>query len=98
VHPGQRPEEGVGTRETKKERAQLVADIAAGKFGEKVEPEKIRTLSQLLDGSEPVKAFETSAHDYFCASLSMVGLLIHAAVGSLGGLGLRFPNRQGLAV
>ena len=47
---------------------------------------------------EPVKAFETSAHDYFCASLSMVGLLIHAAVGSLGGLGLRFPNRQGLAV
>ena len=46
---------------------------------------------------EPVKAFETSAHNYFCTSFSMVGLLIHAAVGSLGGLGLRFPNRQGLA-
>ena len=49
VHPGQRREEGVGIREAKKERAQLVADIAAGKYGEKVEPEKIRTLSQLLD-------------------------------------------------
>jgi hypothetical protein len=49
VHPGQRPEEGVGIREAKKERAQLVADIAAGKYGEKVEPEKIWTLSQLLD-------------------------------------------------
>jgi hypothetical protein len=47
--------------------------------------------------AEPVKAVETSTHDYFCTSVSMVGLLIHAAVGSLGGLGLRFPNRQGLA-
>jgi hypothetical protein len=47
--------------------------------------------------AEPVKAFETSAQDFFCASLSMVSLLIHAAVGSLGGLGLRFPNRHGLA-
>jgi hypothetical protein len=40
--------------------------------------------------AEPVKAFETSAHDYFCTSVSMVGLLTHAAVGSSGGLGLRF--------
>ena len=39
---------------------------------------------------------ETRAQDFFCASLSMVGLLIHAAVGSLGGLGFRLPNRQGL--
>src|ERR1039458_8157770 len=62
-------------------------------------------LLECLDGHspvddedpEPVKAFETSAQDFFCASLSMVGLLIHAAVGSLGGLGLRFPNRHGLA-
>ena len=46
---------------------------------------------------EPVKANETSSQDFFCASLSMVGLLIHAAVGSLGGLGFRFPNRHGLA-
>jgi hypothetical protein len=46
---------------------------------------------------EPVKAFETSAQDFVCASFSMVGLLIHAAVGSLGGLGRRFPNRHGLA-
>jgi integrase len=29
--------------------AQLVSDIAAGKYGEKVEPEKIRTLGELLD-------------------------------------------------
>ena len=48
------------------------------------------------DAPEPVKAFETRAQDFFCASLSMVGLLIHAAVGSLGGLGFRLPNRQGL--
>ena len=47
--------------------------------------------------AEPVKAFETSAQDFFCASFSMLGLLIHAAVGNLGGLGLRFPNRHGLA-
>ena len=46
---------------------------------------------------EPVKAFETSAQDFFCASFSMLGLLIHAAVGSLGGLGRRFPKRHGLA-
>ena len=53
----------------------------------------------VLEGqeTEPVKANETSSQDFFCAPLSMVGLLIHAAVGKLGGLGLRFPNRQGLA-
>jgi hypothetical protein len=50
------------------------------------------------DGAtEPVKPFETTAYDFFCASVSIVGWLIHAAVGSLGGLGRRFPNRHGLA-
>ena len=55
-------------------------------------------------GAEPVKGFETSGQDFFCASPSsspvsvwMVGLLIQAAVGSRGGLGRRFPNRAGLA-
>lgn len=56
-----------------------------------------RFIATALSAPEPVKADETSSQDFFCASLSMVGLLIHAAVGSLGGLGLRFPNRQGLA-
>ena len=55
------------------------------------------TPSVVSPVSEPVKAFETSAQDFFCASFSMLGLLIHAAVGNLGGLGLRFPNRHGLA-
>jgi integrase len=49
VHPGTRKEPGVGVTGAKKARAQLVADIAAGKYGEKVEPEKVRTLAQLLD-------------------------------------------------
>lgn len=40
---------GVVPAEAKRELAQLVADIAAGKYGEKVEPEKVRTLGQLLD-------------------------------------------------
>ncbi len=49
VHPGTRKEVGVGIAGAKKVRAQLVADIAAGRYGEKVEPEKVRTLGQLLD-------------------------------------------------
>lgn len=49
VHPGNRREPGVGIREARKAHAALVADIAAGKYGEKVEPEKIRTVSELLD-------------------------------------------------
>jgi integrase len=49
VHPGSRKEAGVGIAGAKKARAQLVADIAAGKYGEKVEPDKVRTLAQLLD-------------------------------------------------
>jgi len=51
----------------------------------------------LPEVAEPVKASETSAQDLFCASFWMVGWLIHAAAGSLGGEGRRFPNRQGLA-
>ena len=57
-------------------------------------------ILQLATGEiypEPVKAFETNAQDFFCASLSIVGWLIHAAVGSLGGFGRRLPNRVGLA-
>lgn len=49
VHPGDRHESGVGIGGAKKARAQLVADIAAGMYGEKVEPDKIRTLGKLLD-------------------------------------------------
>jgi hypothetical protein len=60
-----------------------------------IRPQRYDRLADLRD-LEPVKAFETRAQDFFCASLSMVGLLIHAAVGSLGGLGFRLPNRQGL--
>jgi hypothetical protein len=47
--------------------------------------------------AEPVKPFGTTTYDFFCTSVSIVGLLIHAVVGSLGGLGRRFPNRHGLA-
>jgi hypothetical protein len=50
-----------------------------------------------LRQAEPVKDFETTTYDFFCTSVSIVGLLIHAAVGSLGGLGRRLPNRHGLA-
>jgi hypothetical protein len=47
--------------------------------------------------AEPVKPFETSDQLFFCASLVMVGLLIHAMVGILGGDGWRLQNRRGLA-
>jgi integrase len=50
VHPrDRRLRPGVVPAEAKRELAQLVADIAAGKYGEKVEPDKVRTLAQLLD-------------------------------------------------
>ena len=39
----------MGISGAKAARAQLVADIAAGKYGETVDPEKIRTLGDLLD-------------------------------------------------
>lgn len=48
-------------------------------------------------GPEPVKTFETSSQSFFCASFSIVGLLIHATVGSLGDVGRRWRNRPGLA-
>ena len=48
-------------------------------------------------GAEPVKAFETRTQDFFCVSVWMVGLLIQATVGSLGGVGRRPQNRRGLA-
>src|SRR5918994_1097845 len=40
-------------------------------------------------GSEPVKEFETIRQPFFCASFPIVGLLIHATVGSFGGDGRR---------
>ena len=49
VHPGDRKEWGVGIPEAKKAHSALVVDIAAGKYGEKVEPDKVRTVSELLD-------------------------------------------------
>lgn len=51
----------------------------------------------LVGVAEPVKAFETRSQDFFCASVWMVGLLIHATVGSLGGVGRRPQKRCGLA-
>ena len=50
-----------------------------------------------IAGPEPVKPPETRLQDFFCASLWMVGLLIHATVGSFGGAGRRPQNRRGLA-
>ena len=50
-----------------------------------------------LGQAEPVKTFETSSQSFFCASFSIVGLLIHATVGSLGGEGRRWRKRPGLA-
>lgn len=49
------------------------------------------------DDAEPVKEFETIRQPFFCTSLSIVGLLIHATVGSFGGDGRRWRNRAGLA-
>ena len=65
--------------------------------GPTVESKSGRRASARLAAAEAVKAFETNAQDFFCASLSIVGWLIHAAVGSLGGFGRRLPNRVGLA-
>jgi transposase len=48
--------------------------------------------------SERVKHFETSGQLFFLVSLVMVGLLIQAMVGILGGVGRRLQNRRGLAV
>jgi diketogulonate reductase-like aldo/keto reductase len=39
-----------------------------------------------------------SSHAFFCASFSIVGLLIHATVGSFGGDGRRWRNRPGLTM
>ena len=48
--------------------------------------------------AEPVKDFETALGYLFCMSVSRDGSLIHATVGSLGGLGRRLQNRVGFAV
>jgi integrase len=42
-------EAGQGIRKAREQLAILVADIAAGKYGKAVEPDKVRTLGQLLD-------------------------------------------------
>ena len=39
--PARETESGVGIREAKKAHARLVSDIRAGKYGEKVTPDKI---------------------------------------------------------
>ena len=46
---------------------------------------------------EPVKEFETNRQRFFCVSFPIVGLLIHATIGSVGGEGRRWRNRPGLA-
>ncbi len=56
-----------------------------------------RTRRTQQRAAEPVKQSETIRQGFFCASFSMVGLLIHAAVGSLGGVGRRWRKRAGLA-
>jgi hypothetical protein len=55
------------------------------------------SVANTLAATEPVKTFETSGRDYFCRSVATVGLLIHATVGSFGGVGRRPQNRRGLA-
>lgn len=50
------------------------------------------------NGAESVKDFETVVGQSFCMSASREGSLIHATVGSFGGVGLRPRNRSGLAV
>ncbi len=61
-------------------------------------PGTIVTNHHVVAGAEPVKQFETRVQVFFCASLLMVGLLIQATVGSLGGAGRRLQNRWGSAV
>ncbi len=56
-----------------------------------------RSGSRAYVGTEPVKEFETIRQPFFCASFPIVGLLIHATVGSFGGDGRRWRNRAGLA-
>ena len=58
---------------------------------------KARRFQPVAVRAESVKAFETSLQDFFCVSVLMVGLLIQATVGSLGGVGRRPQNRRGLA-
>ena len=66
----------------------LVLGVGAPRYG---------NLHDIGIGAEPVKAFETEVQDFFCASVWMVGLLIQATVGGLGGVGRRPQNRPGLA-
>ncbi len=48
-------------------------------------------------GAEPVKHNETRARQFFCASLPIVGSLIHASVGIFASSGRRWRNLAGLA-
>jgi len=75
-------------------RKQQKTPISTGKATRR-QPQSRTGIS--VTSTEPGKAFETTAQDLFWAPVSMVGLLLHAAVGNSGGLGLGFPNRQGLA-
>ena len=49
VHRANQGGTGVGIREARKAHAQLVADIAAGKYEENAKSANVRTLSRLLD-------------------------------------------------
>jgi hypothetical protein len=68
-----------------------------GFFEERSSSPKVPVYPLELSEAEPVKEFETIRQPFFCASLSIVGLLIHATVGSFGGDGRRWRNRAGLA-
>jgi GAF domain-containing protein len=75
---------------------EFVADIVA----DHITRERVAATEQRAaraEEPEPVKEFETIRQPFFCASLSIVGLLIHATVGSFGGDGRRWRNRAGLA-
>ncbi len=52
-----------------------------------------KAMQAALADPEPVKASETRCQDFFCRSVWMVGLLIQATAGSLGGEGRRPQNR-----
>ena len=90
---------------------QVLAPYDGGLFAEAVSNEFLEGDERLGDrenellpllgwqwpAPEPVKTFETTGRNYLCRSPLMAGLLIHATVGSFGGVGRRPQNRLGLA-
>ncbi|MGH8937045.1 MAG: IS110 family transposase [Acidimicrobiia bacterium] len=88
---------GFENRRVKNDRvdARLLADLLRmGRLLESwIPPEGVRHQRE----PEPVKRFETLLHGFFCAASSLLGLLIHAAPGSGGGVGVLLTNRSGWA-